>query len=547
MAQDLITLTALSRELDANLRGARISKIYQPSDDELLFRVRKNGDRTLLISTNPNLSRIHFTEEKYENPQSSPAFCMLLRKYLTGAIVDGVSLYNADRIIVLKLINTSEMKDKTVYRLLFESFGRYANLILLKDDMTVVDALKRIYPDVSDRTILPNVIYPEQPHNRIRLDDEKAVAEYLSDCGNANAELRKSLSGINKLTEKEIEISEDKFVKLQSLLNVYGSGNYAPCLYSSLGANGILPCPYESLGTPDLRFENLSDCYDFYYKKQAAEDKKRRDTKELKTIIKRLKEKTVSKIEECEKIAKNEEIIEKYRRFGELILANLHSASMQNSIIKCYDYYNNTDIEIPADANLDLKKNSEAYFKKYKKAKHAKEVAETLLAECRNTLSYIADLEASVLTSDNEKEYAEILDELYNLLGRNRNKKSVKKKKESPSAPLKTNVGGFTVYVGKNSRQNDEVTFKIARGNDIWLHVKNYHGSHTVVITEGRSVPKDVIYEAARIAAHYSEAKDSDKVEVDYTERRNVRRSGKFAGMVNYTDYKTVVVDKKPR
>ena len=542
MAQDLITLTALARELNDDLKGARISKIYQPSDDELLFRIRGKSEKTLLFSANPNLSRVHITAEKFENPQSSPAFCMLLRKYLTGAIIDGVTLFNADRILLFRLINTSEMKDKTTYFLLFESFGRYANLLLLKEDMTVVDALKRIYPDVSERTIIPGVKYPLQPHNRIRLDDGCALETFF---GNGHGELTKSLSGVNKLTAAEIENGTNGWKILNELLSVYGSEKYRPSLYLKHNANGILPCEYNTLGTPDFSFGKLSECFDFYYKKQAAEDKKRRETKELTATIKRLKEKTSAKIEECKKIVENNEIVEKYRLFGELILANMHAAAVENSIIKCFDYYNNRNIDIPIDPTKDLKKNSEAYFKKYKKAKHAKEVAESLLTESRNTLLYLADLEASVAVSDNEKEYSEILDELYILSGRNRKKQLPKKKKDTPSSPIKESFGGFTVYVGKNSKQNDELTFKTARSNDIWLHVKNYHGSHVVIITEGKSVPMDVLFYAAQQAVFYSEVKNSDKVEVDYTERRNVRRQGKFPGMVNYTDYKTIVVDKK--
>ncbi len=543
MAQDLVTLTALASELNDDLRGARISKIYQPSDDELLFRVRGKSEKTLLVSANPNLSRVHFTTEKFENPQSSPAFCMLLRKYLTGAIIDNVALFNADRILLFRMINTSEMKDKTTYFMLFESFGRYANLILLKEDMTIVDALKRIYPDVSERTILPGVRYPLQPHNRIRLDDEKSLSEFFGKP--SGEELTKSLSGVNKLTAAEIENSPERLKTLNGLLTVYGTEKYRPSLYLKYNANGILPCGYESLGAPDFTFEKLSDCFDFYYRKQAAEDKKRRETKELTATIKRLKEKTLSKIEECKKIVENSEIIEKYRLFGELILANMHAVTAEKSIIKCYNYYNNCEIEIPIDPTKDLKKNSEAYFKKYKKAKHAKEVAEGLLSDSQSTLLYLADLEASVAVSDNEKEYSEILDELYVLSGRNRKKQPPKKKKETPSSPIKESFGGFTVYVGKNSRQNDELTFKTARANDIWLHVKNYHGSHVIIITEGKSVPRDVLLYAAERAVLYSEVKNSDKVEVDYTERRNVRRQGKFPGMVNYTDYKTIVVDKK--
>ena len=542
MPNDVITLLAVAKELDSLLRQGRIEKVYQPENDEITLQIKVYKKAyTLVISANPSHPRIHISTQKKENAYSAPAFCMLLRKYLVGSYINNVDIFNNDRIIRIETISQNELKDVTKTYIIAELMGRYSNIILVDDSMKIIDAIKRIHFDQSTtRYILPKLPYTFQPQTRITFDQIDEIKKFLSSPIESKDDLIKNIGGISKETASEIFSSGDRFAKFADLLNINSSPNFSPCLrYENGSLKDYYITEYMSVPGDYVRYPSMNEALDDFYKFYDGNERKKASTKTLTSVLKRLQQKTERRIADNEKKLSDAEQMEKFRVYGELIISNIYAVKHGDEALLCENYYDGTQVTIPLDPLLSPSENAQEYYKKYAKLKRAQEIASEQLRAMLEQREYLKTIEVSIENCSLKSEYDEIMNELNGLSGiKNSKKKSYVK--EKPSAPQKIIVDGFEVYFGKNNLQNNEVTFTIGKGGDTWLHVKNQAGSHVII----KGTPTDeIIFKCAQLAAFYSSAKSAEKVEVDYTLRKYVKKiPNALPGMVTYTNYKSILV-----
>ena len=543
MPNDVILYHALAEELNDLLKGGRIEKIYQPEIDEITLSVKSNGKlHTLVVSASPTSPRIHITTQKKENSLNAPAFCMLLRKYLQGGNISDITVFNTDRIVKITFDARNELKDKERYYIIAELMGRYSNIILTDENYKILDAVRRIHFDQSTtRYILPGLDYVLQPKNKVSLDEKEQLDEvFKQEITDAN-ELPKQISGIGKESAKEIFLSDNPRKKLDELFNIYGTPHFSPRMKVKDGKPvDYFVCEYVTAPGEYVMYPSLNECLDEYYTLYDGSERKKASAKTVTTVLKRLTTKNERRIKDnTDKIA-DEETMEKYRKYGELILNNLWQIKAGNSCT-VFDYETEKEISIPLDESLTPAINAKNYFKKYNKLKRGVEVAEEQLVGLYEQKEYLKSIETAIENCSTKQEFDEILKELNTLNGYKNKQKG--KQKEKPSRPGKVLCGSCEIFFGKNNVQNNEVTFSIASRSDLWLHVKNLHGSHVVIRGE---YDDEVLYKAAQIAAYYSEARENDKVEVDYTLVKYVKKiPSSLPGQVTYTNYKTIIVSPK--
>jgi len=545
MPNDVITLNALAYELNSILSGGRIEKIYQPETDEVTFSV-KNGRSSyvFVISASCNHPRAHITSQKKENALNAPAFCMLLRKHLIGGTIKAIGIYNCDRIIKIDIEARNELNDKVDYYLFAELMGRYSNIILTKSDLIIVDAIRRIHFDQSTtRYILPNLSYVLQPKNKISLDDKAQLKDFFDNNLDKKESLSTKISGIGKETAKEIISSDNPYKKLMELADIYNQKSYKPCLlikdnkpvdyfvteYSSIKGNFEL--------TP-----SLNTAFDKFYCDHDTSERKKANTKNLKALLKRLENKTKRRI--SDNINKLEEVksAENNKQNGDLIFSYIHQIKSKSKELICYDYYNNCQKTIALDSASSPSQNAQNYYKRYNKLKRTKEIAESQLESLREQSEYLKTIALAIENSTLKIEFDEIMNELNNLNGFKK-KENTKKSKKKPSSPMHIRFLNCDIYWGKNNLQNNEVTFNIANGGDMWFHTKNNHGAHVIVKGE---INAEVIERAAEIAAYYSEVRTAERVEVDYCLRKFVKKiPSSMPGLVRYSQYKSIIVSPK--
>lgn len=541
MPNDVITLNVVAHELNEVLTGGRIEKIYQPETDEITLFIKNNRTyHTLVISANPSNPRIHLSTQKKENSLNAPAFCMLLRKYLIGSYIQNISIFNSDRIIKIAVISKNELKDINTFYIMAELMGRYSNIILTTQNEIILDAIKRIHFDQSTtRYILPNLKYELQPQNRISLFDNKALNTFFEKSEISADDILKQISGIGKETAREIINSKTPFLKLKEMLGLIPEKPFKPCLRYE---NGVLRdyyiMPYSTLSGDYEIHDSINGALDKFYLLYDSTERKKHSTKTVVTLLNRLKSKTERRIADNTKKLDESEKKDEYKKFGEILLTNLYRVKPNEKTVVCYDYYNNCDVSINLDPKISPADNAQSYYKKYNKLKRSGEIARQQLDILINQREYLKTIETAINNCSLKSEYDEILSELNSLAGLRQNIK--KNNKEKKAQPTHFKVNGFDVYLGKNNLQNNEVTFNIADSKDLWLHVKANHGAHIII----KGQPDDMtISKCASVAAFYSDAKLSEKVEVDYTLKKYVKKMpGAMPGMVTYVNYNSVLV-----
>lgn len=545
MPNDTITLSALNKELSLLLSGGRVEKIYQPESDEIAIWVKNNGIQQLVISANSARPRAHISSQKKENALTAPTFCMLLRKYLVGATINNMEIFNSDRIIKITFDGRSELKDKVQYFIFAELMGRYSNIILTKADMTIIDALKRVHFDQNtSRPILPNLPYPIQPKDKISLSDDSLLKNFFDNNKAVDRDtLLKNISGIAKETANEIAASNNPYQMLLTLCDIHGKDIYRPCLlYKNGKIIDFFVMPYTSLSGDYVFFDSLNQAVDKYYCHFDGQERKNNNAKKVKTLLKRLQQKTVRRIADYTQKLEETAKMDKYKQMGDLILSNIYLIVSRAKELECYDYYNDKQISIPLDSALTPSQNAQVYYKKYNKLKRAEEVANSQLETLHSQHNYLKSIEVAIENSDQKQEFEEIFEELQ-ALGGLKKQKSVKKSKIKPSLPRHIKYKDCDIFWGKNNMQNNEVTFKIADNKDMWFHTKNSHGAH--VIVKG-IMEQDVILKGAQIAAYYSEVRSAERVEVDYCLKKYVKKiPSAMMGMVTYSNQKTLLVQPK--
>lgn len=566
MAFDGIITKAISYELQKVLLDGKINKIFEPNKNEILLGIYSGGKNYALnICIDSNLYRLHLTTNLKANPLTAPNFCMLLRKHLMGyKIKEFYSAPDLERIITIKLEGYNELNDLTTKYLIIELMGKHSNIILLNDKFFIIDSLRHLdITSHSYRDIMPahEYIYPTNTKtNFYEITSSENLYNLITE---ANTSLSKFFT--NKFTGfsnpfiknilKKLNIDNQNFSKedidvlfnyLCNILNNLDTRNISTISYTNEKGKSdyVIDCVQKS---EDLEINFFID--DFYYNKENLDNFSSYRNNLLKLISQVLKkysyrlENINSKLKECA----NKDL---YKLYGELITANLYRLTDVNSDkITLENYYDNFNpIEIPINTSISISENAKKYFKKYNKLKNALEVVTFQKKETEQELEYIESIIYELDSAKSLEDVDEIFNELsdsvifkdYIQTGKNKNNK----KSDSKSTPREFTVDGYTVLVGKNNKQNDYLTTKIADKDDIWFHTKDIHGSHVILRHPKQNMPIDTLEKCAKLAAYYSKAKLSTNVPVDYCPVKFVKKpNGSKPGMVIYTNNKTLYVN----
>lgn len=571
MALDGITLSMLKNELANILVGARVDKIHQPSKEELIMSFRfSGGSKKLLISASASAPRVHFTEAPIDNPKAPPMFCMLMRKHLSGSKLVGIEQFGLERILHFSFSTYNELGDPVVLKLAVETMGRHSNIILIGNDGKIIDAIKRVTADMSSvRQVMPGMSYVFPPSqdkmNTLDLDYKAFVSRLKSgrDIPLSKA-LMEILDGVSPIVCRELsdyatkgndttakELSDGQCEDL-----VYAIDKTASAIKNGLCKPFIVeleegkPIDFTFLkvkqygAVAELKeCDSFSSMLDKYYSERSGADRMKQRSGDLFKFVMNLCDRLSRKLDiQRGELARSEER-DTLRIKGELIHANMHNIEKGMTSVILENYYDNNNlVEVKLDPRLSPNQNAQHYFSEYRKADTAEKMLKKFIEKGEAELSYIESVFDLLSRARTEDEVLMLREELYEQgYIRRSHQKNQKPVKLSPKQYVSTD--GFTILCGRNNIQNDRLTFKESKKYDIWLHTQKIHGSHTVIVTEGKEVPSTTIEQAAIIAAYNSKGRDSSLVPVDYTEIRNVKKpSGAAPGKAVYEHYKTAYV-----
>lgn len=574
MAFDGVMMHYVKEEIKSVALDARVSQIHQPNRDELVIALRtKNGNKKLLVSSRANSPRICFTEHSIENPATPPMLCMLLRKRLGGAKLVDVRQIELERIMFLDFIATNELGDKVKLTLCVEIMGKYSNIILIDENDNIVDALKRVdFTMSTQRLVLPNIKYELPPKQDKLCILECSGRDIVEKAINTPAEMRLSkallsaMQGVSPIITRELEymvgvdsnreltvIDRLKLIeKVDKLKEYIVSGEKSPTMMIKpegkpfdISFMDIMQYGEMASKKRFLDFSTLLDS--FYYERDKAERMKVKG-QDLLRLCSNIQDKLCRKIAVQEKELKDSLNRDKLRKKGDLLQANMYKMVRGQSFIDVEDYYdNNKIVRIKLSPTLNPSQNVQKYYKDYRRAKTREEMLTVQIAKAKAELQYISAVQESLGRAESERELTEIRQELVDEgYLKNRNPKGRNKALKLLPPKEYTSSDGFTIYVGRNNKQNDKLTLKTARNYDMWLHTKDIPGSHVIIVSDNREITDTAILEAASLAAYNSKAKESDNVPVDYTIVKNVSKpSGAKPGMVIYVNNKTVYVTPK--
>ncbi len=567
MAIDGAFLNLLTREL-SEITNCKIDKIHQPSRDELVFLLRKAGfSGRLFVSVKSGRARINLTEERPENPTQPPMFCMLLRKHLTGAKITNLTQDGFERIITIHLSALNEMGDTVNFSLVCELISNQANLILVDQNGRIVDALRRSDIETAKRIIHPGAAYvsPEKQEklsllenetetvlNKIYNNPNHPVEKAFLDCVDGISPLiareichKAQISGasVNELDNQQKAKLKDAIYELQTTLK---NGGKPTIIFK----NGI---PFDFSYMPIMQYGSeykLSECTDFsslldkFYSALDKNDRIKNHSLEISRLLKNCQNRIARKLQIRTADLKKTENREQLRIYGELIKANLHLIKAGEEKAQVQNYYddNLSLVEIPLNPALSPAQNAAKYFKDYKRANTARQLLTKLIEEDGNELKYIESVAEALSRAENVADINDIKEELVLSGYLRRQRASGKVNNQSKFSEFESKEG-FKILVGKNNRQNDLLTTKMAQKGDMWFHTKNIPGSHVIVFCGGKELSEETVIFAAKLAAKNSKAKDSASVPVDYTPVKFVKKpAGAKPGMVIYTTNKTVYV-----
>ena len=563
MAIDSLTLTAALRELERDLVGARTDKIQQPERDVFILTMRtKSGNRKLLVSAGTGSARVHFTTRARDNPASPPMFCMLLRKHLSGAKVVAVEQPYLERACSIVFEATDQVGRTVERRLVVEMMGKTPNVILCGEDGRIIDCVRKVDSDMSEkRQLLPGLFYRDPPSDGkadLFSATEGDIAGVLAGASGRAADwIRATFSGFSPMMSRETafrcfggvdaDVScapADAAARLKAFADEIKNASAPFILYEGDEAVDISCVPILQYGPSreSRREPDFSVMLDrFFTGGEIARRTAQRAQSMVRTIT-NLRDRTARKLAYQAEELKETEDRERYRRAGDIIQANLYRIKRGDVSLTAEDFYAEEPAEtvIQLDPKLSPHKNAEKYYKKYAKAKNARIALSEQMREGEKELAYLESVLEELSRASGEKDLEEIRAELVE--GGYIRENDKKKNQQTSSAPYKfTSSTGVPISVGKNNRQNDNLTFKTAFRGDTWLHAQKIHGAHVVITSDE---PDDTtLLEAASLAAYFSQGRDAGAVDVDYTKARNVKKpSGSKPGMVVYTDYKTLRV-----
>ena len=570
MAFDGITTNCIMQELNHLLAGQRISKIAQPEREELLFTFKalNEGSNRLLISANASLPFLYMTKENKTSPLNAPNFCMLLRKYIGNGRISAISQPSMERVLCFTIEHLDEMGDPAVKYLYVEIMGKHSNIIFCDKDGQIIDSIKHVSGQMSSiREVLPGLPY-FIPAQQDRFDPwqiakEQFVEQILKKpCSVAKA-IYTSLVGFSPiiatelayrsgldaddstaaLTQADVERLYDVF---RSLLQDLSDGNFSYGIYYDpvTGApKEFAPIPLTIYSDMEYKtFSSISEVLEAFYAQRNKHTVIHQKSTDLRKIVSIHLERDRKKYLLQKKQLADTEKKDKYRIYGEMLHTYGYAASPGDKSIEVTNYYTNEPFVIPLDPTLDAMENAKKYFDKYAKLKRTGNALSSYILETENEIKHLESIETSLSIAETEGDLAAIKEELqeYGFIKKHSGKKTNRISKSQPLHFVDDN--GFHIYVGKNNYQNDQLTFKFATGNDWWFHAKQMTGSHVIVKSENKELPDSTYEYAAALAAYYSSGRDNEKVEIDYLQKKNVKKpNGSAPGfVVYYTNYSLV-------
>lgn len=542
MSFDGFFLHHMVEELRTELLNGRIQKINQPFEQELVLQIRSNRkSHRLLLSAHPVFGRIQLTESTFENPAQPSTFIMVLRKYLQGAVIESIQQIDNDRIVEITVSNKNEIGDHIQATLIIEIMGKHSNILLVdKTEQKILEVIKHIgFSQNSYRTLLPGATYIAPPSsdafNPFTIKNEK-LFEILQTQELTTKNLQHLFQGLGRDTAMELEkiLLDDK---LNTFRNFF-SQETNPFLTET----SFSPILFEnSVGEP---FASLSDLLDTYYKDKAERDRVKQQASELIRRVENELQKNRQKLKKQEKELLATENAEEFRQKGELLTTFLHQVPNDQDQVVLDNYYTDQPVTIALDKALTPNQNAQRYFKRYQKLKEAVKYLTELIEETKSTILYLESVE-TVLNQAGLDEIAEIREELIETGFIRRRQREKLHKRKKPEKYLASD-GKTIIYVGRNNLQNDELTFKMARKDELWFHAKDIPGSHVVI--SGNLDPSDEVKtDAAELAAYYSKGRLSNLVQVDMIEVKKLNKpTGGKPGFVTYTGQKTLRVTPDP-
>ncbi|MDE5939327.1 MAG: NFACT family protein [Lachnospiraceae bacterium] len=589
MAFDGITIANITKELAETLLGGRIYKIAQPESDELLLTIKNNGRQyRLLLSADASLPMVYLTENNKPGPMTAPGFCMLLRKHLQNARITAVSQPGLERIIHLHLEHLNELGDLCEKKLIVEIMGKHSNIIFCDDQDRIIDSIKHISGMVSSvREVLPGRPYfipqTQNKWNPLRFSDsytdgdsarfikspeDGEILTYVNFCAHMKEKpmpLYKALyttyTGLSPIIAQELcyragidadmpaNVLEDPALQaaygtLADMMTQTAEGNFSPVIVY----DGREPLEYAAFpltlysDKASQDFSSVSGVLERYYAERSVVTRIRQKSVDLRRIVQTALERNVKKYDLQMRQMKDTEKRDKYKVYGELINTYGYNVEPEAKSMEALNYYTNEMITIPLDNTLTPQENAQKYFDKYGKLKRTYEALSELTIQVKGEIEHLESILAALDIAMQEEDLVQIREELIES-GYIRRKGGSKKVKITSRPFHYVSSDGFHIYVGKNNFQNDELTFKFANGGDWWFHAKQIPGSHVVLKTEGNEVPDRAFEEAARLAAYYSKGREQDKVEIDYVQRKHVKKpaGAKPGFVVYYTNYSMAI------
>lgn len=567
MAFDGITIANIVHELNRNLLDGRINKIAQPETDELLLTIKTpGGQRRLSISASASLPLIYLTEGNKPSPMTAPNFCMLLRKHINNGRITKIWQPKLERIIHFEIEHLDELGDLCKKELIVEIMGKHSNIIFCNEDGTIIDSIKHVSSQMSSvREVLPGRTYfiPDTMEKSDPLS--VSFAEFQRVLTEKPMPLSKavytSFTGISPVVAEEIcylsgidssltprELSEDLLTHLYRQFTLYfeevSAGHFSPAIYY----HGAEPKEFSALPLTHFsqyirkEYDSISRLLEDYYAEKNTLTRIRQKSVDLRRVVQTALERNRKKYDLQAKQLRDTENREKFKVYGELIHTYGYNLEPGAKKLEALNYYTNEMITIPLDSTKTPQENALKYFEKYNKQKRTFEALTSLIEETRDDISYLESVSNALDIALSEDDLTQIKEELIES-GYIR-WKFTKKKVKITSKPFHyLSSDGYHIYVGKNNLQNEELTFHFASGNDWWFHAKGIPGSHVIVKTNGEELPDRTFEEAGKLAAYYSKNRGSEKIEIDYIEKKHVKKpkGGKPGFVVYYTNYSLMI------
>lgn len=568
MAFDGITIANIVSELNRTITGGKINKIAQPESDELLITIKNQKNQyRLLISASASLPLIYLTETNKPSPLTAPNFCMLLRKHIGSGRILSVRQPDMERIIEIKFEHLNEMGDICRKYLMIEIMGKHSNIIFCDEDFRIIDSIKHVSSHISSvREVLPGRDYfipqTQEKKNPLLISETEFYEDVLSKPVPCAKALYSSLTGLSPLISEEIchrasidgGAATDSLNELEKAHFYHTFSRFMEDVKEEVFQPGIVyqgnePMEYASF--PLMMYQDYSfDSYDSisrmlesYYAAKNIVTRIRQKSSDLRRVVSTALDRSCKKLIIQEKQMKDTEKKDKYRIYGELINAYGYNLEDGCKSFEALNYYTNEMITIPLDPTLSPSDNSKKYFERYSKLKRTSDALSTHIEETKEEILHLESILAALDIAVAEEDLVQLKEELaeYGYMKRKYTKGG--KKEKITSKPFHyISSDGFHMYVGKNNYQNDELTFKFANGGDWWFHAKGQPGSHVIVKTEGSELPDRTFEEAGALAAYYSNGRKAPKVEIDYTQRKNIKKpkGGKPGFVVYYTNYSLI-------